>query len=97
MCAWLCITLCATFKLSRGPQSLVSLFWGSRAKKFGNHWARVPLELTKCNKVPDDLLHAGAPRHAGTLEDVCGKKSNSVWFSVAEKREQLRVSCKDVD
>ncbi len=29
--------LCATSKVSGGPQSPVSLFWGSRAEKFGNH------------------------------------------------------------
>ncbi len=32
-----CLMLCATSKVNWGPQSLVLLFWGSQAEKFGNH------------------------------------------------------------
>ncbi len=45
MCAWLCVTLCATSKVNGGPHSLVSLFWGSQAEKFGNHWYSVQERL----------------------------------------------------
>ncbi len=40
VCAWPCVTLCATSKVNGGPQFLVSLFWGSQAEKFGNHCPR---------------------------------------------------------
>ncbi len=42
MCAWLSVTLCATSKVNGDPQSLVSLFCGSQAEKFGNHCCRGP-------------------------------------------------------
>ncbi len=54
VCEWLCIMLCTTSKVNGSPQSLVSLFLGYWAEKFGNHWTREQsLHSTQLVKMTD--------------------------------------------